>query len=349
MELPILEKQIGRGRDSVVWASGDIAVKLFRKKAHYVWCREVATCQRLYGCEGVIAPIVSVMTADTCWISYPRLYPLTHLLRRLNRADKPGLGITMTRRLTRDLARGIAAMHARGVVHGDIKPSNILLKGDCETITDFEGANFSAVIADLGSCVIDGAKNKNIATPGFAAPEIVHEGGITAACDPWALMCTSYQIATGSVLFDMDGEYGTTYDDEFTAVVGGDDEECSCDECSCDEDECSCDDSSCDDKDSDESFEGSSDDSDSVETASDDEADALEIKQYLWLVTKIIGISGGAEDADVPTPLPLEQVITLNYEMPEEDASKFADFLRIGLAWTERATIAEILAHPWLA
>ena len=74
--------------------------------------------------------------------------------------------------ILKQMAAGLAAIHAAGVVHRDIKPSNVMLDGagaDVRLwITDFGLARvFEAEATNQGKEVVAG-------TPGYIAPELSH-------------------------------------------------------------------------------------------------------------------------------------------------------------------------------
>lgn len=72
-------------------------------------------------------------------------------------------------RLLADVASGLAALHALGVVHGDVKPENILL---------FERSmGFVAKISDFGFCLAGDEELETArgGTPYWNAPECVPE------------------------------------------------------------------------------------------------------------------------------------------------------------------------------
>lgn len=84
-------------------------------------------------------------------------------------------------------AAGLAAMHAAGFVHADMKPQNIV-------VTD---AGLVKVI-DLGqSCPIGTVKERIQGTPDYIAPEQVHRRAITAKTDIFNLGATMYWTLTG--------------------------------------------------------------------------------------------------------------------------------------------------------
>ncbi|MDB4928823.1 MAG: serine/threonine protein kinase, bacterial, partial [Myxococcaceae bacterium] len=73
------------------------------------------------------------------------------------------------------VARALAALHAVGVVHGDVKPSNILVRGD------------RAVLVDLGTAVASGERRAGLhGSLAYLSPEALY-GAATPARDLYAL------------------------------------------------------------------------------------------------------------------------------------------------------------------
>ena len=94
-------------------------------------------------------------------------------------------------------AEGLGALHAASVVHGDLKPSNILVVrgADGEEPRDVRLVDFG--LSTLRARNDPGARG----TPGFAAPEVVSGRSPTAAADLYGLGASLYAIATGAAPF----------------------------------------------------------------------------------------------------------------------------------------------------
>lgn len=100
-------------------------------------------------------------------------------------------------RFTRDLAEGLTAVHAAGIVHRDVKPSNVLLaRGRA-------GRPFAAKLADFGiACSIE---NTRLTTPGivlgtltYMAPEQLRDADPGTPVDIFSLGLVALEALTGS-------------------------------------------------------------------------------------------------------------------------------------------------------
>ncbi|GJN17968.1 hypothetical protein PR202_gb05079 [Eleusine coracana subsp. coracana] len=93
-----------------------------------------------------------------------------------------------------DVARGLAYLHARSVVHGDVKPRNVVI-----------GADGRAKLADFGCARSLGSSRMIGGTPAFMAPEVARGEEQGPAADVWALGCTVIEMTTGRAPWsDMD-------------------------------------------------------------------------------------------------------------------------------------------------
>ncbi|HET6462232.1 MAG TPA: serine/threonine-protein kinase, partial [Candidatus Krumholzibacteria bacterium] len=88
-------------------------------------------------------------------------------------------------RIGRDLASALAAVHDAGLVHGDVKTSNIMLEASA--------APRRAVLVDFGSAdkpVVDDIPAYMIGTPLAMAPEVLEGHAASAASDVYGLGTT---------------------------------------------------------------------------------------------------------------------------------------------------------------
>jgi len=104
------------------------------------------------------------------------------------------LGEDEVRRIATGVAAALAAAHARGIVHRDVKSENVLL-----------GRDGSVKLADFGIArLADEARltrSGMVGTPASMAPEQVLGGEVTPATDQWGLGVTLHECLTGTLPF----------------------------------------------------------------------------------------------------------------------------------------------------
>ncbi|MFB4309566.1 serine/threonine-protein kinase [Actinomadura sp. GTD37] len=93
-------------------------------------------------------------------------------------------------------AEGLAAAHEAGVIHRDVKPSNLMLDGDGTLkICDFGIARLSGATAGLSATGI------GFGTVAYMPPEQLLGEPVTGAADVYALGATLFHLLTGRLLF----------------------------------------------------------------------------------------------------------------------------------------------------
>lgn len=117
------------------------------------------------------------------------------LRQRLARTEKLSLHETM--RITREIATGLEAAHARGLLHRDIKPDNIWLEEPAGRvkILDF------GLVHSLESSASLTASGAILGTPEYMAPEQACGEAIDQRCDLFSVGCVLYHMLTGQPPF----------------------------------------------------------------------------------------------------------------------------------------------------
>ncbi|NUQ63854.1 MAG: serine/threonine protein kinase [Pirellulales bacterium] len=101
---------------------------------------------------------------------------------------KPGIAIA----IIRDCLAALGALHREGIVHNDLKPSNIMLK-----------RTGNAKIVDIGSAFdLEDLPLVRICTPSYAAPEVLDAGECTPRSDLASLGYVLIEMLAGMPLFE---------------------------------------------------------------------------------------------------------------------------------------------------
>lgn len=103
------------------------------------------------------------------------------------------------RALAAELADALAAVHACGLTHRDVKPSNVLLGRARPMLIDFGIARAADDSRHTGTGGV-------IGSPGYLAPEQATQGALTEAGDVFSLGAVLVFAATGTGPFELPGE-----------------------------------------------------------------------------------------------------------------------------------------------
>ncbi len=118
-------------------------------------------------------------------------------LRELIDAYPEGLPEEMALFIFNQLADAVAYAHSQGVIHRDIKPTNVIMIGDRAVLTDFGLAR----IVDEAQLSATGS---SAGTPAYMSPEQASGEKITHKSDIYALGVLLYEMVTGQVPFKGD-------------------------------------------------------------------------------------------------------------------------------------------------
>jgi serine/threonine-protein kinase len=121
------------------------------------------------------------------------------------RLDARGpFGVSEILRVSVQIAAGLSAAHAQGLVHRDIKPANIMLEDGVERlkITDFGLARAADDASLTRTGVIAG-------TPQFMSPEQARGEMVDSRSDLFSLASVMYAMCTGRPPFRAETSYGT--------------------------------------------------------------------------------------------------------------------------------------------
>ena len=117
------------------------------------------------------------------------------LRNRLSREKQ--LHIEEAIRITREVADALAYAHAHGVIHGDIKPENVLLEERGSVLVDFDFARRSV----MGRKTLPGIAI-TVGTPQYMSPEqATGDRAVDHRSDVYSLACVLYEMLGGDPPF----------------------------------------------------------------------------------------------------------------------------------------------------
>jgi YVTN family beta-propeller protein len=213
----LIEAEIGRGGMGIVYRARHLA--LDRERALKI--------------------VVPVLSADPAFrrrfqresrlaasVEHPNLVPVHHAgeeagalylsmrliggpdLRRIVEGEGP-LPLDRTIELISQVAAGLDAAHARGLIHRDVKPANVLVERD--------GEGERVFLTDFGISRVAGAGGTLTSSAGFigsvdyVAPEQIEGEETDQRVDVYALGCLLHFVLTGQPPFIRDGDMAKLY------------------------------------------------------------------------------------------------------------------------------------------
>lgn len=201
-----LQHLLGRGGFGLVWLAHDdlldapVAVKVMAEK----WVHRADLRERFLDEARLLRQAASdrvVQVYDIGQLPDGRPYFVMTYADGGTLADRVAqgpLGVYQALRFAVQAARGVADLHAVGIVHRDIKPSNILL----QTVS---GGRERLLVADLGlakSLAQSAGLTQGVGSPGYMAPEQVPEDmlvDVDERADVYGLGVLTYELLTGTL------------------------------------------------------------------------------------------------------------------------------------------------------
>ena len=129
------------------------------------------------------------------------------LAQRLDKCER--LSPRETKKLLKDIANGLYAIHSEGLVHRDLTTGNILLSHEGAIISDF------GLVLDEMSTQLT-ATGMVLGTPAYVAPEAMTGNVATEQSDIYQVAVIGFKAITGSFPFA-----GENFDELFKAILNG--------------------------------------------------------------------------------------------------------------------------------
>src|ERR671938_998777 len=194
-----MERRLGAGGFGVVWLAWDeklereVAVKVIpRERGEGERVEREARAAARLNHPGIVA--VYELASDE-----HDVYLVSELVRGRTLAELSRAGAVADRDVARigiALCDALEHAHARGVIHRDVKPGNVMVVADPAV-----GAGF-AKLADFGVAHVATADALTrtgdiVGTLAYMAPEQAEGARVTPACDVYSLALTLYEAWTG--------------------------------------------------------------------------------------------------------------------------------------------------------
>jgi hypothetical protein len=204
-----LDRRLGAGGFGVVWQAWDeklereVAVKVVPRESDPRVEREARAAARLN--HPAIVGLYELASDES------EVYLVSELVRGRTMAELARAGALADRDVARiggTLCEALEHAHARGVIHRDVKPQNVVVLAEPAA-----GAGF-AKLTDFGVAHVASTDTLTrtgdvVGTLAYMAPEQAEGARVTPACDVYSLALTLYEAWTGHNPVRADGPAAT--------------------------------------------------------------------------------------------------------------------------------------------
>ncbi len=201
-----LQRKVARGATAVVYEAVDsrsgtrVALKVLNSRASNKdeqsgidhWLHEAEIVSQ-FDCENIVRIHDAEMLDGKAFIAMDFIpgYSMSKRLRK-----KQLLSLEECVRVSKDMLRALVVAHSHGVIHGDIKPGNII----------YDEVEDQYVLTDFGAAYTENRKagGQIVGTPAYMSPEQLEGKKLDGRSDLFSLAVTLYQLTTGYQPFQGD-------------------------------------------------------------------------------------------------------------------------------------------------
>jgi hypothetical protein len=191
---------LGRGGFGTVWLGAEretgkkVAIKIVRtlnEELRRRAIREVELLDRMEG-DGVVRLLAAIHTEEQTAI----------VTEYVNGTDLASAGWVLPEvgvKLSIEILETVERLHANGIIHADLKPSNILIYGQKPVVVDLGTAEWISEVEPDLSVRDEGTIRIPAGTPAYMAPELHLGGAPSEASDVWAVALLTLEILAGEL------------------------------------------------------------------------------------------------------------------------------------------------------
>lgn len=201
------DEVLGSGQFGIVYGGKhrktgrDVAIKIidklrFPSRQESQLRNEVAILQNLRS-HGVVDLEAMCETPERIYVVMEKLHG--DMLEMILSSDKGRLPERITRFIVTQILMALRHLHAKNIVHCDLKPENVLLAT--------EDAFPQVKLCDFGFARIIGEKSFRrsvVGTPAYLAPEVLRNSGYNRSLDMWSVGVIIYVSLSGTFPFNED-------------------------------------------------------------------------------------------------------------------------------------------------